>query len=62
MDCTARPAQIAGDPGDRADAHHRLVDAAQAHLVADGLHGVSQDVEADAHVGDGGGGKRGHVG
>ena len=69
MACTARPAvllrgldrQVAGDPADRANAHHGLLDPPQAHPVADGLHRVPEDIEADADVGDGGGRESGDV-
>ena len=54
--------QIAGDAGDRAYAHPRFVDAAQAHLVADGFDGVSENIEAYADVGNGGRCERGNIG
>jgi hypothetical protein len=46
--------QVARDPGNRANAHPRLVDPAQAHFVADSLHRMSQNIEAYSHVGNGG--------
>ena len=63
MACTARPAvlccrfhrQLSGDAGDRADAHHRFLDPPDAHVVADRIDRVAQNIEADADIGDGGG-------
>ena len=54
--------QITGDSADRANAHHRLVDPAQAHPVADGLHRVAQNIEAYADVGNGGRRESGDIG
>ena len=54
--------QISGNAADGADAHHRLVDPPQPHPVADRLDRVSQNIEADADVGDGGWREGGDVG
>ena len=54
--------QIAGDAADRADPHHRLIDPPESHPIAHGLDRVAQNIEADTHVGDGGGRESGNVG
>ena len=53
--------KFAGDAADRADPHHRLIDPSQPHPIADRLHRVPEDIEADTHVGDGGGSEGGDV-
>jgi hypothetical protein len=46
--------QVAGDAGDGADSHFVIVDSPDSHPVADLIHGVTQNVESDADIGNGG--------
>jgi hypothetical protein len=53
--------QLARDAGDRADANDGFLDPLHPHAVANGLHGMAENVEADPDVGDGGRRKCGDV-